>query len=113
MVVYQNLNGFWISGLASGYSVDNIPPAAPALLNLQQTGQNQLHLAWAPVTEGIWEGNSYPEQNRITYKVYAGESPDFPLDAQHFLCSSTSPQLVVNGIMGTRKFFRIIASDSE
>lgn len=113
MVVYQNLNGYWISGSDSGYSVDNIPPAAPALLNLQQTGQNQLRLAWAPVTEGIWEGNSYPEINRITYKVYAGESPDFPLDAGHYITSTTSPQLVVNGIMGARKFFRIIASDSE
>jgi hypothetical protein len=113
MVVYANDDGYWCSIPANGYSVDNIPPAAASGLLLQNVAPDQFLLSWDPVTEGIWEGNSYPELNPITYRVYAGDSPDFPPDSGHFLDSTLDPQLLLNAQSGDRRFYRIIASDAD
>jgi hypothetical protein len=113
MVIYQNSLGFWTSRTKWGYSVDNIPPATAERLLLANTGINQYRLNWNRVTEGYWEGNSYPEINTITYKIYAGDSPDFPTDSSSFLLSTTNPTVILNGQTGSKKFYRIIAGDSE
>jgi len=113
MIVYQNNNGFWMSVPMSGYSVDNIPPYAPARLNLTNISANQFNLTWDEVTEGVWEGNSYPEVNLITYKIYAGDSPDFEINQSTYLMSTTDPYALLNNQTQNRRFFKIIATDSE
>ena len=113
MVMYHNADGFWASPPVSGYSVDNIPPASPERIALNTLGANIFHLSWDPVTEGIWEGNSYPEINPITYKVYAGDTPDFEIGPASFLLSTGDPQAWLTGQTAARRFFCVIASDAE
>ncbi len=113
MVVYQNNIGFWPSIVMSGYSVDNIPPYSARGLDLQHTGTNQFNISWQEVTEGGWEGNSYPETNRITYKVYAGDSPDFETTPFNLIITTTNPTTILNSQTADNKFYKIICSDSE
>ncbi len=113
MVIYQNSLGFWTSMPMWGYTVDNIPPAPAERVLLANTALNQFRLNWNRVTEGYWEGNSYPEVNRITYKIYGGDSPDFPIDSSSYMLSTTNPTAILSGQTGSKKFYRIIAGDSE
>jgi len=111
-VFYHNSLGYWQSVSKSGYSVDNIPPLAPRNLSLQGTSPTQYRLAWDEVTEGIWEGNSYPEVNQIRYKVYASDDPAVPVIPANLLGISTSPQLLFASGQ-SRRFFRVVAFDTE
>lgn len=113
VVTYFDNVYFWDSVGLAGYSVDNIPPLAPRNALLSRSSPNSLRLDWEEVTEGIWEGNSYPEINNISYKVYASDDPDFQPGPANFLMVSTHPNAVFNDLSAPRRFFKIIASDSE
>lgn len=113
MVAYHNNNGIWQSIPQSGYSVDNIPPYAPARLTLTPASANQFNLTWDEVTEGVWEGNSYPELNLITYKIYAGDTPYFEISPSSYLMSTTYPFALLNNQTQNKRFYKIVASDSE
>jgi hypothetical protein len=68
MVVARNTNNtmYWLSIPASGYSVDNLPPAAPAPFTGQYSaGSVSLH--WNPNTEADLAG----------YRLYRGTSASF------------------------------------
>jgi hypothetical protein len=113
LVRYHNNNGIWASVTQSCYSVDNIPPYAAGQIEFQHTGTNQFNLSWQAVTEGGWEGNSYPETNLITYKIYAGDSPDFDISPTTYLLSTPNPSSVLNNQTAGKRFYKIVASDSE
>ncbi len=113
MVAYHNNNGIWQSIPHSGYSVDNIPPYAPARLTLTPASANQFNLTWDEVTEGVWEGNSYPELNLITYKIYAGDTPYFEISPSSYLMSTTYPFALLNNQTQNKRFYKIVVSDSE
>lgn len=113
MVAYHNNNGIWQSVPLSGYSVDNIPPYAPAGIVIASPAPEQISLTWEEVTEGGWEGNSYEEINAITYKVYASDTPYFEISPATYLLSTTNPNAVLNSQTSDRKFYKIIAVDSE
>ena len=113
VVTYFDNVYFWDSVGLAGYSVDNIPPLAPRNAQLSRSSPNSLRLDWEEVTEGIWEGNSYPEINNISYKVYASDDPDFQPGPANFLIETTQPNAVFNNPSAPRRFFKIIASDSE
>ncbi len=112
MVMYQNSQGWWPSIVKNGYSVDNIPPAQSQNLVLQPVSTNSYLLGWEEVSEGYWEGNSYPELNQITYKVYCGNTPEFVVSPASFIGLTTDPQMIIN-TAASQRFFRIIVSDSE
>jgi len=68
MVVARNASGslFWPSAPDSGYSVDNLPPGAPAIIaSVYQTGATHLH----------WSPNSEPDFS--LYRLYRGNSSGF------------------------------------
>ena len=67
---------YFTSDIAQGYSVDNIPPnEVDGLVIAKSNGQ--MHLSWSRVTEGTWQGNSYPELNGVWYRVYGNPEPRF------------------------------------
>jgi len=111
-VIYHNAQGYWPSVSKSGYSVDNIPPLTPRNVSLARATQNQYNLAWEEVTEGTWQGNSYPELNQVRYRVYASDEPAVPLVQSNLLGICTSPQLLITSSQN-RRFFRVVAFDTE
>jgi len=113
MVMYYGPAGVWQSDSHTGYSVDNIPPYAPTRVAISHTSDDNLNLNWDDVTEGGLNGNSYPETNLITYKIYAGEMPDFTVGTASYILSTTNPMAVLNNQTAAHKFFKIIATDSE
>lgn len=82
-------------------------------MDLTYISANQLNLSWDEVTEGFLDGNSYPESNLITYKIYAGDTPDFEISPSTYLLSTTNPFTILNNQTSDKKFYLIVASDSE
>ncbi len=111
-VIYHNTQGYFPSVSKSGYSVDNIPPATAGNIILRPYSNNSLRLSWDEVTEGLWQGNSYPEVNQIRYKVYASDTPDFTPSPATYQGITSDPQITVIP-SAPRQFYRIIATDSE
>ena len=111
-VIYSNAQGYWQSVTKSGYSVDNIPPLPAQRLALQPSGPNQYLLSWDEVTEGTWEGNSYPELNQVLYKVYASTYPAVPILPENLIGITASPQMAINST-SQKRFFKVIAFDTE
>jgi hypothetical protein len=110
VVVYCNGTWFSVSDEMSGYSVDNIPP--DAIRNLAVTRQdNRLLLSWSAVTNGTYNGNSYPELNGINYRIYASEDPYFAISPATYLTSTTDAFQLVNYLGFSKKFFRVVTSD--
>jgi hypothetical protein len=60
-------NGFWFSAPDSGYSVDNLPPVAPAPFAGTFTKGGGTQLVWTPNAEADLAG----------YRIYKGTSPAF------------------------------------
>ncbi len=94
----------------SGYSVDNIPPDPVEELNIVAEN-NQLQLNWIAVTQGSFQGNSYPELNGIWYLVYGADQADFVCDDSNLITVTQNPNHLYNLSGEDRKFFRIIVSD--
>lgn len=110
---YHNNNGIWTSSPVSGYTVDNIPPAPPARLDIARTGSGTYNLTWDEVTGGYLNGNFEEEINGITYKVYASDTCDFIPGPANFLLSTTDPAAILLNQTADQKFYKITASDSE
>jgi hypothetical protein len=113
VVTYFDNVYFWDSIGLLGYSVDNIPPMMPTGVALSQTSGNNLLLEWNEVTEGVLDGNSYPEQNLITYLIYASDQPDFTPGPENFVTQTRSLSAVISELGSSKRFFRIVASDSQ
>ncbi len=125
MVNYHFVSGYFASTEASGYSVDNIAPYATSGVTLSfnntrtgsatrlpsSTRTNTATLSWNEVTEGGLNGNSYPEENGVWYRVYAGESPDFYCDDTSLLQTTQATSINLNPADAERRFFKIVVSD--
>lgn len=113
VVTYFDNVYFWDSVGIEGYSVDNIPPLPPSGTRINRLATNDFRLEWDEVTEGCWEGNSYPETNPISYLIYASDQPDFVPSSENFVAQTTNLSAVITGMTASRRFFRIVASDSR
>lgn len=113
MVVYHFENGFYQSDPLSGYSIDNIPPLAVdnVQVDLSQTRTTGLVLQWNEVTDGLYNGNLYPELNGVYYKIYASPSPDFVCDQSTYLTTTQDLSYTIDTIGTNMKFFRVVVSD--
>lgn len=109
--------GIYISSeIMSGYSVDNIAPNKVSNVNISfntKKRNSNFTLSWDEVTEGSYQGNSYPELNGIWYKIYASETVDFACDENNYLTTTQNLSIEINDIDAEHFFFKIIASDQE
>jgi FlgD Ig-like domain len=76
MVEAYSYYGHWESQPDSGYSVDNLPPVAPAPFTGQYS-PSVTHLHWNPNHEADLAG----------YRLYRGSSTTFATDGAHFVAS--------------------------
>jgi len=108
-VVYHDLYEYFESIPDSGYSVDNIAPLDTRAY-IAKNG-NDMKISWDEVEYGIFEGNLYPEQNGIWYKIYSSDSPDFVCDVTTYLTTVTDFEynFLISG--ESNKFFKVIVSD--
>ncbi len=132
-VVYEWSTGSIESATATGYSVDNISPYATSGVTLTFSGSRDESvsltrkssvklpsaamrttsaiLSWNQVTEGGFGGNSYPEQNGVWYRVYAGDTPDFPCDGSTLLGTTQDTSYEITPMDSVQKFFKVVVSD--
>jgi len=108
-IVYHDLFTYYESAPDSGYSMDNIAPIATRTTITKQT--NSVNLQWEEVEYGEFEGNYYPEQNGIWYKVHTGDTPDFICDHANLVTTVTNLEYLYNLTNDTMKFFKVIVSD--
>ncbi len=112
-VLYMFPNSYLTSNSASGYSVDNIAPYATD--NVQVAISNErntfLTLSWDEVTEGGYNGNSYPEQNGIWDRVYAGSNPNFDCIPANLLATTQDTSYDVDISRTESKYFKVVVSD--
>jgi len=112
MVIYQNNNGFYVSNPMSGYSVDNIAP--DPVRNLTLTGMGSIgRLNWTEVTSGTFDGSSLPELNGVSYKIYAGDTPDFVIGPESFIMTTTDTSQVLGTLIQDKRFYRIVTTDNH
>jgi hypothetical protein len=98
---------------ASASSIDNIPPDAVQGLHAGAAVEGTVPLSWNPVTTGTLDGNSYPELGEMAYKVYYGDTPDFPCDAAHLVGTSAQPAALMSIPEGAaRGFWKVRADDT-
>jgi hypothetical protein len=70
-------------------------------------------LSWDEVSEGNYQGNSYPEQNGIWYRVYSSNYPNFVCDENTYLTTTQNTNHEIDITGAEKMFFRIIVSDQE
>ncbi len=111
MVCFHHDTGIYMSEDVSGYSVDNIAPYATSDVTLTVGGRTEnCTLYWSEVTEGEYNGNSYPEQNGLFYRVYAGDSPDFECNVSSLLGTTQELSMDID-TNESMKFFKVVVSD--
>lgn len=91
---------YFVSGIISGYSVDNIAPAAPGNFSVTySTGGN--HLSWDAVSD---EDFQY-------YRVYLGDDPEFPPDAGHLVHTTIDVAWIDSESGIWNRYYKISAVD--
>jgi hypothetical protein len=94
---------FWDSSPDSGYSVDNLAPAAPAALAAEYLGGTDVYLHWNPNTESDFSH----------YAVYRGSSPGFTPHESNRVATVTLPDCVDNGFGYGEHYYKVSALDSH
>ncbi len=126
-VVYEFSGGNIESTTEAGYSVDNISPYATSGVTLsfnvsravsarKSSGGSRTDsatLSWNAVTEGGYNGNSYPELNGVWYRVYAGDTPDFVCDATTLLGTTQNTSYETTSTDSAMKFYKVVVSDQQ
>ena len=112
-VLYSYNSGFLTSESATGYSVDNIAPYATnnVQVSVSDARNTFLTLSWDEVTEGGFNGNSYPERNGIWYRIYAGDNPDFNCIPANLLTITQNTSYDVDISRTDSKYFKVVVSD--
>jgi hypothetical protein len=93
---------FWDSPTDSGYSVDNLPPAAPSALEAEYIGGTEVYLHWNPNTESDF----------FHYAVYRGTSASFSPHDSNRVAIVTLPNYVDDGYgYGEEHYYKVSAID--
>ncbi len=100
------------SATATAISVDNIAPDAPMALAATAVDE-ELQLSWSEVTTGTLDGVTLPERNGIVYHIYASEVAWFELEDAEYIGTVSEPRITLPVEANTRRFYKIVASDSQ
>jgi hypothetical protein len=92
----------WESGVASARSVDNLAPAAPILLTIQQSGSNAV-LTWSPVVAADLD----------KYTLYRAGSSGVQTIPINFLIDRTLPSFTDVGAAAGGYFYVVTAKDTH
>ncbi len=93
----------WQSEPLSGYSVDNLAPGAPlSLAGIVVEGEAQL----------TWEASGYLDEDLAHYVIYRGHPSGFPLDTQHEVATSPTPNYS-GPTAPDAPYYRITAKDAH
>ena len=90
---------FWDSPADSGYSVDNLPPFAPAPFTAALTAPGDTHLHWGPNLEA----------DLANYRLYRGSSAGFVPAPSNRIASPTDTGYVDTGSAGS--YYKLSAVD--
>lgn len=107
---HTNINTFYESLPDSGYSIDNIPPNPVEEIDIMRNANN-VEISWTEVTEGSYNGNSYPELNGVWYKVYGSYEPYFECSPSTYITTTEDLNYIYNLTGEEKKFFKVIVSD--
>ncbi|MBC8527143.1 MAG: hypothetical protein H8D22_09905, partial [Candidatus Cloacimonetes bacterium] len=101
---------YYCSPVDSGYSIDNIPPNPVEEIDIVVNASN-VEISWTEVTEGTYNGNSYPEINGVWYKVYGSDEPYFECNESTYITTTEDLNYIYSLSGQDRKFFKVIVSD--
>ncbi len=106
---------YYCSDEMSGYSLDNIAPdeATNVRIAVNDTRTNSVTLNWDEVTQGTYQGNSYPELNGVWYNVYSSDNPDFICEESTYHSTTMNNHININISAPNKLFFKIVVSDME
>ena len=91
---------FWNSNVMSGYSVDNLAPSAPFVLNAQRVGPD-VHLSW----------NQVPEGDLDKYAIYRADASGVTPEPMNFLALQPDTAMVDAGAPGSVLYYIVTALD--
>jgi len=95
---------YYTSAPDSGYSVDNLAPAAPLNLAAKQVAPAELSLTWDPNTE----------PDIAHYAVYRGTDPAFVPDAGSLIATPTEPTVLDTGWQWDGGYwYKVVAVDTH
>ena len=93
---------FYTSDIDSGYSVDNLAPAAPTGLLASESGQNTIELTWEPAVE---EDFDY-------FTIYRSLEPGFdPTGSEPYATTKSVDFTDAGVVMGETYYYRLSTSD--
>jgi hypothetical protein len=100
MALANSGTNWWTSNPDSGFSVDNIPPAAPAPLT-GQYGTGRVALHWDPNTDADVAG----------YRIYRGTTPGFAIGAGTLVAAKPDTGLV--DLSAVPAYYKVTAIDTH
>jgi hypothetical protein len=92
---------YWVSDPDSGYSLDNLAPAAPLTLAAQRAGSD-VELEWHPSGED--------EADFLHYAVYRAETSGFSPSPSYFLTTTPDTTLVDTDADPAQRFYYLVTS---
>jgi hypothetical protein len=98
----SNVNVFYVSDAAGGYSVDNLAPAAPIMLTAERVG-NYVRLDWEPGTEE-------EEPDFADYAVYRTTSPPATPEAAFFLSATLDTTLWDQNVSPDGQYYYVVTA---
>ncbi len=107
---------YYCSNEVIGYSLDNIAPDQATNLQIvvnNTTRTNSITLNWDEVTQGTYQGNSYPELNGIWYRIYSADIPNFECSDTTIYGITDENNIDIDTTGYGKLFFKIIVSDFE
>jgi hypothetical protein len=92
---------FYFSNVDSGYSVDNLAPAAPLEFVANHSGPNRVVLRWRGSRENDFS----------TYVLHRGASADFTPAPENLLTSTTDTTVVDGAPLSGMRFYKVAGVD--
>lgn len=96
---------YWESGVDSGYSVDNVPPATPQSLFAMVLPETTIHLSWDQDSIGT---------DLASYEIFRTLASDEPLTPERLIRSTLDTAMIDSGYLpGSAVYYRLVRKDTS